>query len=87
MSVAQFGVNWREPHKAWKEKKFADDPTYFALERGIRLGLIPVIHLFQERGIGQQREDSALRRVKNVGLSASEGPEILVFRIRRSAPD
>src|SRR5881394_1784955 len=32
--VAQFGVNWREPHKAWKEKKFADDPTYFALERG-----------------------------------------------------
>jgi cyclophilin family peptidyl-prolyl cis-trans isomerase len=32
--VAQFGVNWREPHKAWKEKKFDDDPTYFALERG-----------------------------------------------------
>jgi homoserine O-acetyltransferase len=32
--VAQFGVNWREPHKAWKEKTFDDDPTYFALERG-----------------------------------------------------
>jgi len=32
--VAQFGVNWREPHKAWKDKTFDDDPTYFALERG-----------------------------------------------------
>jgi cyclophilin family peptidyl-prolyl cis-trans isomerase len=32
--VAQFGVNWREPHNAWKEKNFDDDPTYFALERG-----------------------------------------------------
>ena len=32
--VAQFGVNWREPHKAWKEKTFDDDPTYYALERG-----------------------------------------------------
>lgn len=32
--VAQFGVNWREPHTAWKEKNFDDDPTYFALERG-----------------------------------------------------
>ena len=32
--VAQFGVNWREPHKAWKDKTFDDDPTYYALERG-----------------------------------------------------
>jgi cyclophilin family peptidyl-prolyl cis-trans isomerase len=32
--VAQFGVNWREPHKAWKDKDFEDDPTYYALERG-----------------------------------------------------
>jgi peptidyl-prolyl cis-trans isomerase A (cyclophilin A) len=32
--VAQFGVNWRQPHKAWKEREFNDDPTYFALERG-----------------------------------------------------
>jgi cyclophilin family peptidyl-prolyl cis-trans isomerase len=32
--VAQFGVNWREPHKAWKEKNFDDDPSYYALERG-----------------------------------------------------
>ena len=32
--VAQFGVNWREPHKAWKEKDFDDDPSYYALERG-----------------------------------------------------
>ena len=32
--VAQFGVNWREPHKAWKDKDFDDDPTYYALERG-----------------------------------------------------
>jgi len=32
--VAQFGVNWRAPHNAWKEKTFDDDPTYFALERG-----------------------------------------------------
>lgn len=32
--VAQFGINWREPHKEWKEKSFNDDPSLFALERG-----------------------------------------------------
>jgi homoserine O-acetyltransferase len=32
--VAQFGVNWREPHKAWKTREFIDDPSLFALERG-----------------------------------------------------
>lgn len=32
--VAQFGVNWREPHKSWRNRTFADDPTLFALERG-----------------------------------------------------
>ncbi len=32
--VAQFGVNWREPHKAWKERNFRDDPTLFSLDRG-----------------------------------------------------
>ena len=32
--VAQFGVNWRDPHKAWKDRNFDDDPTIFALERG-----------------------------------------------------
>jgi cyclophilin family peptidyl-prolyl cis-trans isomerase len=32
--VAQFGVNWREPHRGWKDREFNDDPTYFALERG-----------------------------------------------------
>ncbi len=32
--VAQFGVNWREPHKAWENRTFNDDPTYHALERG-----------------------------------------------------
>ncbi len=32
--VAQFGINWREPHKKWKTKSFDDDPTLFALERG-----------------------------------------------------
>ncbi|HUQ52767.1 MAG TPA: peptidylprolyl isomerase [Gammaproteobacteria bacterium] len=32
--VAQFGVNWREPHKSWKTREFVDDPGYFALERG-----------------------------------------------------
>jgi cyclophilin family peptidyl-prolyl cis-trans isomerase len=32
--VAQFGVNWRAPHKSWKERNFDDDPTIFALERG-----------------------------------------------------
>jgi cyclophilin family peptidyl-prolyl cis-trans isomerase len=32
--VAQFGVNWRTPHSAWKERTFADDPSLFALERG-----------------------------------------------------
>jgi cyclophilin family peptidyl-prolyl cis-trans isomerase len=32
--VAQFGVNWREPHKQWKNRPFNDDPSLFALERG-----------------------------------------------------
>jgi cyclophilin family peptidyl-prolyl cis-trans isomerase len=32
--VAQFGVNWRTPHKSWKDRNFNDDPTIFALERG-----------------------------------------------------
>jgi cyclophilin family peptidyl-prolyl cis-trans isomerase len=32
--VAQFGVNWRQPHSAWKDRNFNDDPTIFALERG-----------------------------------------------------
>ncbi len=32
--VAQFGINWREPHKAWENNNFNDDPTLFALERG-----------------------------------------------------
>ena len=32
--VAQFGINWREPHQAWQERNFDDDPTLFALERG-----------------------------------------------------
>jgi peptidyl-prolyl cis-trans isomerase A (cyclophilin A) len=32
--VTQFGINWREPHKAWEAKPFDDDPSLFALERG-----------------------------------------------------
>jgi len=32
--VAQFGINWREPHKAWENRLFNDDPTLFSLERG-----------------------------------------------------
>ncbi len=32
--VAQFGINWREPHKEWKEDSFDDDPSLFALDRG-----------------------------------------------------
>ena len=32
--VAQFGVNWRQPHKAWQNRHFDDDETLFALERG-----------------------------------------------------
>jgi cyclophilin family peptidyl-prolyl cis-trans isomerase len=32
--VAQFGVNWRDPHKAWKVREFIDDPSWFALDRG-----------------------------------------------------
>ena len=32
--VAQFGVNWREPHKAWENRQFNDDPSLFSLERG-----------------------------------------------------
>ena len=32
--VAQFGINWREPHKTWDDRKFNDDPSFFQLERG-----------------------------------------------------
>src|SRR5690606_25041241 len=32
--VAQFGINWREPHRQWQNRNFDDDPTLFALERG-----------------------------------------------------
>ena len=32
--VAQFGVNWRDPHVAWKGREFNDDPSLFALDRG-----------------------------------------------------
>ena len=32
--VAQFGINWREPHKAWEKREFIDDPGLFSLERG-----------------------------------------------------
>jgi peptidyl-prolyl cis-trans isomerase A (cyclophilin A) len=32
--VAQFGINWREPHKAYEDRPFNDDPSLFALERG-----------------------------------------------------
>ena len=32
--VAQFGVNWRDPHRAWEQRLFDDDPTLFSLERG-----------------------------------------------------
>jgi peptidyl-prolyl cis-trans isomerase A (cyclophilin A) len=32
--VAQFGINWRPPHRAWENRAFNDDPTLFALERG-----------------------------------------------------
>lgn len=32
--VAQFGVNWRDPHRAYKDREFIDDPSWFALDRG-----------------------------------------------------
>lgn len=32
--VAQFGVNWRDPHRNWRTRTFDDDPSLFALERG-----------------------------------------------------
>ena len=32
--VAQFGINWREPHRAYENRAFNDDPSLFALERG-----------------------------------------------------
>jgi cyclophilin family peptidyl-prolyl cis-trans isomerase len=32
--VAQFGINWRSPHKEWDNRQFRDDPTLFALDRG-----------------------------------------------------
>lgn len=32
--VAQFGINWRDPHKAWQNREFIDDPSLFSLDRG-----------------------------------------------------
>ncbi len=32
--VAQFGINWRDPHRAYEHREFNDDPSLFALERG-----------------------------------------------------
>jgi cyclophilin family peptidyl-prolyl cis-trans isomerase len=32
--VAQFGINWRDPHRAYENRTFNDDPSLFALERG-----------------------------------------------------
>lgn len=32
--VAQFGINWRQPHVGWQNRTFNDDPSLFALERG-----------------------------------------------------
>lgn len=32
--VAQFGINWREPHSDWQNRNFNDDPSLFALDRG-----------------------------------------------------
>jgi len=32
--VAQFGINWREPHNARRDEAIFDDPSLFALERG-----------------------------------------------------
>ncbi len=32
--VAQFGINWRDPHNAWDDRPFNDDPSLFSLERG-----------------------------------------------------
>lgn len=32
--VAQFGINWREPHSEWRNRNFNDDPTLFSLDRG-----------------------------------------------------
>jgi cyclophilin family peptidyl-prolyl cis-trans isomerase len=32
--VAQFGINWRSPHKDWQNRNFDDDPTLFALDPG-----------------------------------------------------
>jgi len=32
--VAQFGINWREPHRAWRDRPFPDDPSLFSLAPG-----------------------------------------------------
>ena len=32
--VAQFGINWREPHRGWRDRPFPDDPTLFSLDPG-----------------------------------------------------
>lgn len=32
--VAQFGINWRDPHRGYENRAFNDDPSLFQLERG-----------------------------------------------------
>ncbi|MFO7285681.1 MAG: peptidylprolyl isomerase [Gammaproteobacteria bacterium] len=32
--VAQFGINWREPHRQWRDRPFPDDPSLFSLAPG-----------------------------------------------------
>jgi cyclophilin family peptidyl-prolyl cis-trans isomerase len=32
--VAQFGINWRDPHKEMRDSTFDDDPSLFTLARG-----------------------------------------------------
>lgn len=32
--VAQFGINWREPHREWRNRTFDDDPSLFSLDPG-----------------------------------------------------
>jgi len=32
--VAQFGINWREPHVVMRDSNFDDDPSLFVLARG-----------------------------------------------------
>lgn len=62
--VAQFGVNWRAPHNAWRMRLFDDDPTLFSLERGTLA--------FAKAGANSNSTQVFINYVQNNRLAAPE---------------